>query len=182
MGITYHRSATEIITRNRLTSVPPKMKAEGKDFVNLFPPQEERPLSAFNSGAARGSIFFRDQLSITTWLSLGAVAQGLLYFALGRPAFLPGATVILYRVAVAYLQATGWMHNPYMDGIIKQKTSAQFPDASGSYGSTPANNDVVVSSMVGAAFEDKAWMKILDQADINHSGSITMAEFRKAMA
>lgn len=54
--ITYHRSATEIITRNRLTSVPPKMKAEGKDFVNLFPPQEERPLSAFNSGAARGSI------------------------------------------------------------------------------------------------------------------------------
>ncbi|KAI7270667.1 hypothetical protein KC345_g7388 [Hortaea werneckii] len=88
--------------------------------------------------------FFRDQLSITTWLSLGAVAQSLLFSAFGRLAFLPGATLILYRVAVAYLQATGWMHNPYMDGVIREKTSAQFPDASGSYGSTPANNDVVV--------------------------------------
>jgi len=110
----------------------------------MFPPQEKRPLSAFNSGTAGGSNFFRDQLSITTWLSLGAVAQSLLFSAFGRLAFLPGATLILYRVAVAYLQAMGWMHNPYMDGVIREKTSAQFPDASGSYGSTPANNDVVV--------------------------------------
>merc|ERR1712070_1240866 len=90
----------------------PKMKTGSKDFANMFPLQEKRPLSAFNSGTAGGSNFFRDQLSITTWLSLGAVAQSLLFSAFGRLAFLPGATLILYRVAVAYLQATGWMHNP----------------------------------------------------------------------
>lgn len=86
----------------------------------------------------------RDQFSLTTWLCIGAAAQGLLFLAMGRLAVLPSFLILAYRIFTAYAMSVGWMHNTYMDGVIMKKTSAQFPDAQGKFSSKPADNDVVV--------------------------------------
>ena len=86
----------------------------------------------------------RDNFPITTWLCMGAAAQGLLFLAVGRLALLPAVAVLLYRTFVAYAMSVGWMHNTYMDDILMKKNAAQFPDASGRYGTKAADSEIVV--------------------------------------
>ena len=59
----------------------------------------------------------RDQFTITTWLSLGAILQGGFFLIFGRLALLPAVLLVTFKVLVAYAQTVGWMHNPAMDGV-----------------------------------------------------------------
>jgi hypothetical protein len=90
------------------------------------------------------SQMIRDQFSITTWLSIGAILQGALFLVGGRLAFLPALSLLVYRALESYAVVTGWKSNPWTAGTINQITSAQFPDELGHYGPEPANTDVVV--------------------------------------
>ncbi|KAK4543563.1 hypothetical protein LTR36_005458 [Oleoguttula mirabilis] len=124
------------------------MAAAGKDFVGLVPPKAQRPPSAFFGPAGRKNIL-RDQFSITTWLALGAAAQAGLFLLAGRLALAPAVAILLYRTFTAYAMSVGWLRNTYMDGVLPNKFTAQFPDAAGRYGATPAASDVVVF-LIGA--------------------------------
>ncbi|KAK3073157.1 hypothetical protein LTR53_005494 [Teratosphaeriaceae sp. CCFEE 6253] len=142
--------------------------APGKEFVGLVPPKEQRPPSDFNNapavlhnvGHASSSYgtssadpvarqLIRNQLTITTWLCLGAIAQGTLFLAVGRLALVPAVLVVVYKVLVTYLQCIGMVRNPHMDGVLMKKFAAQFPDEAGNYGATPANNGLCVF-LIGA--------------------------------
>lgn len=119
------------------------MSRSGRDFVGLLPSQDQQPRNHF-FGPGQQAHFIRNQLSTSTWLCLGAIAQGALILLAGRIALLPAVLVVLYRAFDAYAMTVGWRHNPYMDDVILKKFSAQFPDSEGRYGNTPSNNDVVV--------------------------------------
>jgi len=86
----------------------------------------------------------RDNFTIQTWLSIGAVIQGAAFLLLGRIALLPALAYIVLQSLDAGTMAAGWRHNRYLDGVVMKKTSAQLPDANGNYGSKPANDDIVV--------------------------------------
>lgn len=118
-------------------------RPSAKPFNPLLPTEPTRPRSAFFGSAGPQNII-RDQLTISTWLLLGGLAQAPLYYIFGRLAFLPTILILAYRVLDAYAQATGWKRNTYMDGILLKKFSAQFPDAEGEYGAQPARDGVVV--------------------------------------
>ncbi|KAF1990759.1 hypothetical protein K402DRAFT_389670 [Aulographum hederae CBS 113979] len=126
----------------------------GKEFKPIFTPSVTKlpTLQIKNSlSKAYGRISYptilalRDQLSLTTWLSLGAIIQTILYLVLGRLSFLPVFLLLLYRTGNTYLQATGRLPNPYMRDVIVSKVSAQIPSPStGAFGSIPSNDSIVV--------------------------------------
>ena len=124
------------------------MAARGKDFITLVSPSDKRPPKS--DSAALESII-RDNFTISTWLCFGAVAQGLLFLAIGRLALTPAVALLLYRALEAYAQSIGWKHNETMDGIINKKFSTVFPDELGQFGNQPSNQDVVVF-LVGTRF------------------------------
>ncbi|EMC90873.1 hypothetical protein BAUCODRAFT_118116 [Baudoinia panamericana UAMH 10762] len=124
--------------------------APSKEFTPLVPPKDVRPRSAFFGPSGRKNML-RDQLTITSWLALGALIQGLAFLVLGRLALLPAAALVFYRVFVIYAQSVGWLHNTFMDGVIMSKFSSQLPDENGKYGSVPAKDDVVVF-LIGTRF------------------------------
>ncbi|KAK6527379.1 hypothetical protein TWF281_010559 [Arthrobotrys megalospora] len=126
------------------------MVAHG-DFVPLVRPATERPLSQEALGK-KGSLaslpmqlntMIRDQLSISTWLALGAVTQAVLFSIMGWRVFLPPAFLLLFRAVDTALVLVGFKHNAFMDGVLLNKYSAQFPDSQGRFGSSPANEKVV---------------------------------------
>lgn len=86
----------------------------------------------------------RDNFSITTWLAIGALAQSAAFSLLGRTAFLPAACLLLYRIADAYAIKTGLKHNHYLDGVILDHYSAQFPGEATDDVESPAESDVCV--------------------------------------
>jgi hypothetical protein len=88
--------------------------------------------------------FMRDQLSITTWLATGALFQSLAFLLVGRIAFLPAVSYLLYTLANTSAAAAGLAHNPLMDGVVPTKFSSSFPNSQGTYGSKPASSDLVV--------------------------------------
>ncbi|KAF2103414.1 hypothetical protein NA57DRAFT_63959 [Rhizodiscina lignyota] len=94
--------------------------------------------------AADFKAILRDQLSLSSWLALGAIVQGLLFLVLGRVALILPITLVGWRVLDAFLQAQGLKPNPHMEGVIKNKFSAQFPSEDGQYGNKPANGEVCV--------------------------------------
>ncbi|KAL1311291.1 hypothetical protein AAFC00_001475 [Neodothiora populina] len=111
------------------------------EFVGLRPTQEKRRPKNPRSP----TVIVRDSLSLTTWLCLGAVLQSAAFLSVGRLAFLPATAYLVYRAGEAYAMATGLMRNPYMDNVVMEKHSAQFPDpVTGRYGSTPGNSDVTL--------------------------------------
>lgn len=120
-------------------------------FTGLFVPASRKP--PFQSSTNEPGIgplnsvalaVIRDQLSVSSWLALGGVFEGLLYLAIGRTALALPVAVIFWRIMDAFLQANGYRHNPHMDGIIRNKFSAQLPDETGDFGDKPANGDVCV--------------------------------------
>ena len=119
------------------------MSSAGKPFVGLAPSSEKRPASKF-FGPAGGINIVRDNFSLTTWLCIGAVAQGALFLAIGRTALLPAVGLLAYRTFIAYAMSLGFIHNTYMDGVMQRKYAAQFPDAEGNFSSKPADDEIVV--------------------------------------
>lgn len=91
----------------------------------------------------------RDQLSISTWLLLGAVAQGLAVLAL--PAFyaiLPAMVILSYRVIDTFLMTVGLKRNRFMDNVIMGKFTGQIPNSEGVYSSKPADENVVSFQLI----------------------------------
>jgi hypothetical protein len=91
----------------------------------------------------------KDQLTISSWLALGGCLNVVLFFAIGRLALVFPFLLLLFRFADTLLTAYGFKTNPYMDGVIMNKFSAQFPDELGRFGPKPANRQVVVF-LIGA--------------------------------
>ncbi|KAJ5784700.1 uncharacterized protein N7503_009912 [Penicillium pulvis] len=91
----------------------------------------------------------RDQLSISSWLLLGAVAQGLAVLAL--PAFyaiLPAMVILSYRVTDTFLMTMGLKRNRFMDNVIMGKFTGQIPNSEGVYSSKPADENVVSFQLI----------------------------------
>lgn len=87
--------------------------------------------------------FFRDQLDLTTWLTLAALAQGLLFLVAGRIALIPAVAYLLFKIGDAYAIRTGLKHNHYREGVIESKHAALFPDRQGNY-NKPGQDEVCV--------------------------------------
>lgn len=73
--------------------------------------------------------FFLNNLSLTTWLLLGACTQSMIFFALPRHvAFLPTAALLLLRGARTFLITTGYLKNPGMESVHPQKMTVLLQD------------------------------------------------------
>ena len=72
----------------------------------------------------------RYNFSIFTWILLGASAQALLgyLFVQQRYVLLISTTLLLARFGKTLLQGSGILPNPYMEGVIKGRTTALLPD------------------------------------------------------
>lgn len=112
-------------------------------FKPLLAPEATRPKTNY-WGPGRFQNFIRDQMSITTWLAIGAGMQSFAFLLVGRIALLPAAAYILYTLASTSAAAAGLKHNPLMDGVLMNKFSSSFPDSQGTHGSKPADSSIVV--------------------------------------
>ncbi|KAF2458923.1 hypothetical protein BDY21DRAFT_370442 [Lineolata rhizophorae] len=130
------------------------MGADG-EFKQLVPPSTKKPKTQWAQtftrrvlGNMRGGqvALIRDQLSLSSWLALGACFQSLLFLAVGaRPSvLLPAFLLLAYRLASALAMANGLTRNTYMDNVIQKKFSAQIPDASGRFPAKPSAQEVCV--------------------------------------
>lgn len=89
----------------------------------------------------------KDQLTLTSLLSIGAAMQALL-FALPVPfhyKVTPLVLIILHQVITTWLPALGYTENPYVENVIASKVSAQLPEReSGFFHDKPAAEPLVV--------------------------------------
>lgn len=87
----------------------------------------------------------RDCFTISTWLSIGAVIQGLLVFFV-RPTYAvaPAALLLTYKLSRTILQTFGLLRNPYMDDVLMGKFSAQHGDAAGNAPTEGSQNQIAV--------------------------------------
>jgi Domain of unknown function (DUF4188) len=72
-----------------------------------------------------------------------------LFFVLGRVAFLIPAVIIVAKVSNTLMQLLGLKLDPYSQGLVTGKFSAQLPNDDGTYGPTPATKGVTVL-LIGA--------------------------------
>ncbi|KAL6905140.1 hypothetical protein GGI43DRAFT_398972 [Trichoderma evansii] len=92
----------------------------------------------------------RDCFTISTWLAIGAVVQGLLVvFVRPTYAVAPAALILLYRLSRTMLQSFGVLRNPLMDEIIMGKFSVQIGDEAGNAPTESSQNSMAVI-MLGA--------------------------------
>lgn len=88
-------------------------------------------------------------MTLSSWLAIGACFNSLLFLAIGRIALLLPFLLVVFRVSDTLLQTYGFKKNPLMDGSIKSKYSAQFPNEDGTFGPKPASEQIVVF-LIGA--------------------------------
>ncbi|KAF2434346.1 hypothetical protein EJ08DRAFT_693879 [Tothia fuscella] len=121
-------------------------------FKSLAPTtdnQEPSQSTKAHSRAGHFSSTIKEQLQLSSWLAIGACLNAILFLAIGRLAFTFPVLLITYRFGDALLQAWGLKKTPYMEGSIMQKYSAQLPNADGTFGPKPANQQIVVF-LIGA--------------------------------
>ncbi|KAL2836917.1 hypothetical protein BJX68DRAFT_250258, partial [Aspergillus pseudodeflectus] len=83
----------------------------------------------------------------STWLLAAAALQGTLTWLFPsafRFTVIPALLVLLYRATDVFLMMSGMKRNPAMDGVIREKFSAQIPFADGSFGDRPSRDKVAV--------------------------------------
>ncbi|KAH7079884.1 hypothetical protein BKA63DRAFT_229909 [Paraphoma chrysanthemicola] len=76
----------------------------------------------------------RDQLSILTWLVIGATIQGLAHLLLpyrNIALVLPVLLFLSYKLLTTILILTGFVTNPYMSSVLPYRTAIIYPDSSG---------------------------------------------------
>lgn len=86
----------------------------------------------------------RDSMTLTSWLLLGGLLQGLLLLILGPMALIPTVLILLYRTVDHLLMAYNITPNRYLTGVISARYSAQAPNADGTFGMDPASQSIVV--------------------------------------
>ncbi|CDU26469.1 uncharacterized protein SPSC_06663 [Sporisorium scitamineum] len=126
----------------------------------VFEPFEQQPWSQFGKSrkfAAAGrpeprkgsgvtfQALIRDQVTISTWLLMGASLQCVLVSIFGaRLIFGLPVLVLGLRLVKTILQAKGLLKNPYMEGVIPGRTTCHFPNKDGSYTGSPSNQSMAV--------------------------------------
>lgn len=121
-------------------------------FKSLVPPSDTQPVSSsLQSKKARNyfAIVLKDQMTLSSWLAIGACFNSLLFLAIGRLALVLPFLFVVFRIGDAVLQTYGLKKNPLMDGGIISKYSAQMPNDDGTFGPKPANQQIVVF-LIGA--------------------------------
>jgi hypothetical protein len=92
----------------------------------------------------------KDQFTFESLLAIGATLSFLLYLAIGPTAFILAPLLLAVRTIDAILQTYGLRKNAHMDNILPgPKMSAQYPSADGTFGTTPAADQICVF-MIGA--------------------------------
>ncbi|KAE8355921.1 hypothetical protein BDV28DRAFT_128116 [Aspergillus coremiiformis] len=115
------------------------------------------------------SVVFRDSLTLSTWLLLGGLLQGLAVLFLGTYALLPTILLLLYRTTDHLLMATNITRNRYMDGVIQTKFSAQAPASDGSFSTEIASESIVVFHL-GARSNHPLGVFAPGMAELNRRG------------
>jgi hypothetical protein len=122
-------------------------------FKSLVPPSDTKPASTWLKIRKRTDDYFpilvKDQLTLSSWLAIGACMNTLLCLAIGRLAILLPFLLLFFKIADCLLMTMGFKKNYLMDGGILEKYSAQIPNADGTFGPKPANQQVVVF-LIGA--------------------------------
>ncbi|CBQ73210.1 conserved hypothetical protein [Sporisorium reilianum SRZ2] len=92
------------------------------------------------------SVFLRDQFTISTWLLMGATAQCGLVGIFGARLWIVRLPVVVLglRLLKTLLQTAGLLRNPYMDGVIRGRTTCHFPGKDGSYTGPSSNRSMAV--------------------------------------
>jgi hypothetical protein len=90
------------------------------------------------------SVPIRDSLTLSSWLFLGGLLQGLAVMLLGTYALVPAILVLSYRTIDHLLMAANITRNRYMDGVVSAKFTAQTPYANGQFGTELASESIVV--------------------------------------
>ncbi|KAJ9479291.1 hypothetical protein PHBOTO_002773 [Pseudozyma hubeiensis] len=92
------------------------------------------------------SVVLKDQLTISSWLLLGASAQCSLVGLFGARLWTLGLPVLVLgsRLIKTILQTTGVIRNPFLDGVIHGRTTCHFPDQDGEYKGPASNKSMAV--------------------------------------
>ncbi|GAB1199717.1 hypothetical protein APSETT444_009074 [Aspergillus pseudonomiae] len=116
--------------------LPPfTVSKESTGSRGILQPPRIRPLT---------SVAVRDNLTLSTWLLLGGLLQGLAVMVFGTYALIPTMLILLYRTTDHLLMAANITRNRYMDGVIQTKFSAQAPNTDGTFGKELASESIVV--------------------------------------
>ncbi|CEL11225.1 hypothetical protein ASPCAL14328 [Aspergillus calidoustus] len=113
--------------------LPPRPVADGTNEP-IRVPTTPPPISAM----------IRDNMTLSSWLLLGALLQAIAIYTLGPLTALPAAAIITYRTLDHLLMACKLTRNRYMDGVLRTKVSGQYPRPDGSFEGTPAAESIVV--------------------------------------
>ncbi|EDN09326.1 hypothetical protein I7I51_04723 [Histoplasma capsulatum] len=126
------------------------MMAE-KSFRPLASPQKTPSYMQLRKTLSqnRRTNIIRDNFTITTWLLVGGLIQGVVVALLGYLSLLPAVAVLAYRFGNNLLMALGWTKNRYLSNVLLTKFTAQMPCSDGSFGSTFAERPLVVF-LIGA--------------------------------
>ncbi|KAJ5912694.1 hypothetical protein N7504_001577 [Penicillium tannophilum] len=90
------------------------------------------------------SLIIRDSMTLSSWLLIGGLLQGLGWMALGPVTILPTVLILLYRLVDNLLMAFHITRNRYMEDAIRAKYSPQIPYPDGSFGNVPSREQIVV--------------------------------------
>lgn len=89
-------------------------------------------------------LYIRDLMTLSSWLLIGGLLQGLALLYLGPYTLAPTALILFYRTTDHLLMAAGLTENRYLTNTISRKFSAQAPNPDGTFGSEPASESIVV--------------------------------------
>ena len=90
-------------------------------------------------------LYFRDDMRLSTWILWGAFFQSLLGLFLPRHvAFLPTATVLVSRLAMAILRNEGFLPDNSEFNVRHGRLTAQIPNEDGSFPTAATAKDIVV--------------------------------------
>ncbi|KAL2826723.1 hypothetical protein BJY01DRAFT_145128 [Aspergillus pseudoustus] len=110
----------------------------------LFAPTTTPPPASSDNKVGRLALL-HNNFQFTTWLLAAAAAQGIFTWLFPTAfTFIPALLILGYRVIDVFLIMYGIKPNPYMDGVINHKFSAQLPFEDGSFGERPSRDKMVV--------------------------------------
>ncbi|KAK2808016.1 hypothetical protein FQN50_005098 [Emmonsiellopsis sp. PD_5] len=138
-----------------------------KAFSPLLSAKTKRPPSQLKTAVHGSGLIasIRDDLTLSSWLLIGGLLQGIAVLALGYFSLIPPVLVLSYRIGDNLLMAAGLTKNRYLEGAVMTKFGAQIPREDGTFGSKPADQSVVVF-LIGAKCSHPfgmlapGWMKL----------------------
>ncbi|KAB8277442.1 hypothetical protein BDV30DRAFT_251612 [Aspergillus minisclerotigenes] len=130
----------EIEKRSTMTAFKPLLSP----FHVSKEPTNPRGILRLPRNIPSTSVVIRDNFTLSTWLFLGGLLQGLAVIIFGTYALIPTMLILLYRTTDHLLMAANITRNRYMDGVMQTKVSAQAPDANGTFGKEIASESIVV--------------------------------------